>query len=89
MKKLYVLYRLLPGFIFCLMVFWPFAANIFFSNTELLDNRPLHEKPTRLDKNFSRDYEAYYNDTFAGRKKLVSKYIKLQQKLKIDTGQYF
>ena len=51
MKKLYVLYRLLPGFIFCLMVFWPFAANIFFSNTELLDNRPLHEKPTRLDKN--------------------------------------
>ena len=45
MKKLYVLYRLLPGFIFCLMVFWPFAANIFFSNTELLDNRPLHEKP--------------------------------------------
>lgn len=29
MKKLYVLYRLLPGFIFCLMVFWPFAANIF------------------------------------------------------------
>lgn len=86
MKKLYVLYRLLPGFIFCLMVFWPFAANIFFSNTELLDNRPLHEKPTRLDKNFSRDYEAYYNDTFAGRKKLLKKYGKIQYKLGIDNG---
>ena len=75
--------------VFVLMVFGPFAANLFYSNTELLDNRPLKEKPVRFDRNFSKDYEAYYNDTFAGRKKLVSKYIKLQQKLKIDTGQYF
>lgn len=89
MKKLFVLYRLLPSLVFMLMIFLPFVANIFYSNTELLDNRPLKEKPTKFDKSFSKDYEAYYNDTFAGRKKLVTRYIKLQQKLKIDTGQYF
>ena len=89
MKKLYVIYRLVPAFIFCFIVFWPFLANMFFSNTELLDNRPLHEKPAKFDRNFSKNFEAYYNDTFAGRKDLVSKYIKLKQALKIDTGQYF
>ena len=89
MKKLYVIYRLVPAFVFCLMVFLPFGANLFFSNTELLDNRALNERPTKFDKNFSKSFEAYYNDTFAGRKNLVSKYIKLQQTLKIDTGQYF
>lgn len=89
MKKLYILYRLLPSLVFVLMVYLPFAANLFYSNTELLDNRPLKEKPVKFGKNFSREYEAYYNDTFAGRKKLVTKYIKLQQNLKIDTGQYF
>lgn len=89
MKKLFVIYRLIPALVFCAMVFVPFAANLFFSNTELLDNRPLKEKPVKFDKNFMARYEAYYNDTFAGRKFLVSKYIKLQQALKIDTGQYF
>ena len=89
MKKVFVIYRLIPAFVFCAMVFWPFAANLFYSNAELLDNRPLKEKPVKFDKNFMANYEAYYNDTFAGRKFLVSKYIKLQQALKIDTGQYF
>jgi len=89
MKKLHFLYQFLPAAVFSLMIFWPFAANIFYSNTELLDNRPLKQKPIKFNRNFSKDYEAYYNDSFAGRKKLVSKYIKLQQKLKIDTGQYF
>lgn len=89
MRRLYVIYRLLPSLVFIFMVFFPFAANLFFSNTELLDNRPLNEKPKKFGRDFSRAYEAYYNDTFAGRKKLVTKYIKLQQALKIDTGQYF
>ncbi len=89
MKKLYVLYRLVPAAIFCFIVFWPFLANVFFSNTEVLDNRPLKTKPVQFDRNFSKNFEAYYNDTFAGRKDLVSKYIKLKQALKIDTGQYF
>ena len=89
MKKVFVIYRLIPALVFCAMVFVPFAANLFFSTTELLDNRPLKEKPVKFDKNFMPNYEAYYNDTFAGRKFLVSKYIKLQQALKIDTGQYF
>ena len=89
MKKIYVLYRLIPAFVFSLMLFVPFVANLFCSNEELMDNRPLKDKPTQLDLDFSKNFEAYYNDTFAGRKKLVSKYIKLQQKLKIDTGQYF
>ncbi|MCX4349971.1 MAG: hypothetical protein OSJ76_09405, partial [Alphaproteobacteria bacterium] len=62
MKKLYVLYRLLPAVVFGVMVFGPFAANLFYSNTELLDNRPLKEKPVRFDRHFSKDYEAYYND---------------------------
>ncbi len=63
MKKLYVIYKLLPAMVFVLMVFGPFAANLFYSNTELLDNRPLKEKPVRFDRNFSKDYETYYNDT--------------------------
>ena len=37
MKKLYVIYKLLPAMVFVLMVFGPFAANLFYSNTELLD----------------------------------------------------
>lgn len=41
------------------------------SNTELLDNRPLKAKPTELTRDFAKEFEAYYNDTFAGRKKLL------------------
>lgn len=89
MKKLIGLYRLIPSAIMLFIVFYPFVANMFFSNSEVMDNRPLHEKPTKFSSDFAKDYEAYYNDTFAGRKKVISKYVKLQKKLKIDTGQYF
>lgn len=54
-----------------------------------MDNRPLHEKPVKFTRNYAREFEDYYNDTFAGRKKIISKYVKLQKKLKIDAGQYF
>lgn len=71
------------------MVFYPFAVNLFYTNTEIMDNRPLHEKPTKFSRNYAKEFEEYYNDTFAGRKKIISKYVKLQRNLNIDTGQYF
>lgn len=89
MKKIIGLYKLIPAMIMGFIVFYPFVANLFFSNSEVMDNRPLKEKPTKFTHNFAKDYEAYYNDTFAGRKKVISKYVKLQKKFKIDAGQYF
>ncbi len=85
-KNIFVWYRLLPALVFVYWVFYPFVANMFSSNTELLDNRPLKKKPTELNLNFPKDYEAYYNDTFAGRKRLLKKYGKIQYKLGIDNG---
>lgn len=89
MSKIIGLYKLIPAMLMILIVFYPFMANLFFTNTEILDNRPLHEKPVKFNRDYAKDFEAYYNDTFAGRKKVISKYVKLQKKLKIDTGQYF
>lgn len=88
-EKLKKIYLLLPFILLMVAVYCPFVANMFSSNTELLDNRVLSPKPVKFSSDFSRNYEQYYNDTFAGRKKLVVKYVKLKQKLKIDTGQYF
>lgn len=89
MKKLFNIYFYLPAAFLLLLVYYPFAANIFASNTEMLDNRPLYEKPKSFSRNFSRDFEAYYNDTFAGRKKLIKKYTKIKHKLGIDSGTFF
>lgn len=86
LKKIFVWYRLLPAAVFSYLVFYPFLVNLVASNEELLDNRPLHSKPTELTRNFAKDFEAYYNDTFAGRKKLLKKYGKIQYKLGIDNG---
>lgn len=83
------IYLYLPLIVLLFWVYFPFAANIFSSNTELMDNRPLMPKPTKLTSHFAQEFTDYYNDTFAGRKKLIVKYVKLKQKLKIDTGQYF
>ena len=85
-KNIFVWYRLLPAIVFIYWVFYPFVTNLFVSNTELLDNRPLNEKPTELSFNFPKEYEGYYNDTFAGRKRLLKKYGKIQYKLGIDNG---
>lgn len=86
LKNVFVWYRLLPALVFVYWVFYPFVANMFSSNTELLDNRPLKPKPTELSLSFPKDYESYYNDTFAGRKRLLKKYGKIQYKLGIDNG---
>lgn len=86
LHKLFIGYRFLPAGVFVYIVFYPFVANLFASNTELLDNRPLKSKPTELSLHFPRDYENYYNDTFAGRKKLLKKYGKIQYRLGIDNG---
>lgn len=89
MAKILRIYFLLPTILILFMVFYPFAANLFYTNTEIMDNRPLHEKPTEFSRTYAKEFEDYYNDSFAGRKKLISKYVKLQGKLNIDTGQYF
>ena len=89
MARLVRTYMLFPALLMLVIVFYPFMANLFYTNTEIMDNRPLHEKPVKFTRNYAREFEDYYNDTFAGRKKIISKYVKLQKKLKIDAGQYF
>ena len=83
------IYFYLPIAVLLFWLYYPFVLNLFNSNTELLDNRALHTKPQKLSANFAKEFTDYYNDTFAKRKKLIVKYVKLKQKLKIDTGQYF
>lgn len=90
MKRIFVyiknIYLSVPAIIVLLMVLGGFVVNCFVSNTFLLDNRPLFKKPTKFTSNFAKDFEQYYNDTFAGRKKLVKKFSKLKLKLGLDTG---
>ena len=83
LKKLYLS---VPAIVVIFVVFSGFIVNCFYSNTFLLDNRPLAQKPSELTSNFASEFEQYYNDTFAGRKKLVKKYSKIKLKLGLDTG---
>lgn len=85
-NKLFSLYLLLPTAVVLFWVFVPFVRNLFVSNTELLDNRPLNEKPEKLTRNFAKEFEAYYNDTFADRKKMIKKLTKLRIKWGLDSG---
>lgn len=87
--KIKVIYVGLPLIFLLWAVYYPFVTNLFYSNTELLDNRALKTKPQRFNAHFFQNFTDYYNDTFAGREKLIVKYIKLRQALHIDTGQYF
>lgn len=81
---------LLPALLMAVYrLFIRLLANLFYTNTEIMDNRPLHEKPVKFTRNYAREFEDYYNDTFAGRKKIISKYVKLQKKLKIDARAVF
>ncbi len=89
LKFLKEIYYLVPSLILLVFIYIPFGANLFFSNTEIIDNRDLKTKPVKLSSSYAQQFTDYYNDTFAGRKKLVVKYLKLKQALKIDTGQYF
>ena len=83
LKKIYLS---VPAIVAIFLIFSGFLANCFYSNTFLLDNRPLMPKPDKLTSHFAHDFEQYYNDTFAGRKKLVKKYSKIKLKLGLDTG---
>lgn len=47
-RRVFSLYMLLPAALMLYWVFVPFAANLFSSNTALLDNRPLNHKPEKL-----------------------------------------
>ena len=85
-NKLFSSYFFLPTVIVLFWVFVPFVRNMFVSNTELLDNRPLNEKPDKLTRNFAKDFEAYYNDTFAERKRFLKKLSKIKLKLGMDSG---
>ena len=51
-----------------------------------MDNRPLNHKPEKLSLDFAREFEAYYNDTFAGRKKFLKKLAKFKMKWELDNG---
>lgn len=85
-RKLFSLYLVLPAAVLLFWVFVPFVKNMFVSNTELLDNRPLNEKPDELTKNFAKEFEAYYNDTFADRKRMIKKLSQYKQKIGVDSG---
>lgn len=85
-RRVFSLYMLLPAALMLYWVFVPFAANLFSSNTALLDNRPLNRKPEKLSLDFAREFEAYYNDTFAGRKKFLKKLAKFKMKWELDNG---
>ncbi|MDR1026622.1 MAG: hypothetical protein LBL47_04400 [Lactobacillus sp.] len=88
-KSFFSAYKTLPAVIMLIMVLVPFVINFFNSNTTPLDNRPLRPKPTEFSGDFSKHYEDYYNDAFAYRKSILKRYVKLQKKLKIDTGRHF
>lgn len=85
-RKIFALYMLLPSVLMLYWVFVPFVNNLFSSNTALLDNRPLKTKPEKLSLDFPREFEAYYNDTFAGRKAFLKKLAKIKMKCKLDIG---
>lgn len=85
-RKLFSLYLVLPAAVLLFWVFVPFVKNMFVSNTELLDNRPLNEKPDELTRNFAKEFEAYYNDTFADRKRMIKKLSQYKQKIGVDNG---
>lgn len=85
-RKFFSVYLLLPTVVVLFWVFVPFVKNLFSSNTELLDNRPLTEKPEKFSLNFAREFEAYYNDTFADRKRMIKKLSKLRIKWGLDSG---
>ena len=84
-QNLCKLYFLVPTAIILLMIYIPFVSNVFYSNTDMLDNRVLNKKPETFTRSFATDFENYYNDTFAGRKKLIKKLAKIKMKLKFDS----
>ena len=67
--------------IFLFVLFIPFIANIFCSNVEILDNRPLYKKPTKLSLNYSKDFELYYNDHIIWRKWFIRKYKSINKRV--------
>ncbi len=85
-RKIAHIYNILPAVVLLGGVLVGFVANCFYSNEFLLDNRPLKTKPTEFSRDFTRQYEDYFNDTFAGRKRLIKKYSKIQYALGMDSG---
>lgn len=84
-KNLFQFYGILPAVCLLIIIFVPFMVNLFYSNTNMLDNRALYKKPEAFTRSFAADFEKYYNDTFAGRKKLIKKLAKIKRKLKFDS----
>ena len=88
-KIIDIINRSFSGLLLLLAVFVPFVFNIFSSNTQLLDNRPLFEKPNDFSRSFFQKYEKYYNDTIACRQFLVEMYSKIYDQLGMLSGIYF
>ena len=88
-KKFFFYFSYLPAVVLLIGIFVPFVANFFISNTALLDNRTLYQKPTHFSASYFKEWEDYYNDTFAGRRKLIRKYSKLRKKLGFSGSAFF
>ena len=88
-RKFFSCFSYLPAVILLGGIFIPFVANFFISNSALLDNRPLYQKPTHFSASYFKEWEEYYNDTFAGRQKLIRKYTKLRKKLGFSGSAFF
>lgn len=84
-----IISRSISGITLLFAIFIPFVMNIFCSNTVLLDNRPLYEKPKVFSASFFKDYERYYNDTIAYRSDLISLYSRIYSSLSMLQGIYF
>ncbi|MDR0292303.1 MAG: hypothetical protein LBI01_06065 [Elusimicrobium sp.] len=72
-------WRFLPAIFFAALIFGPFAANFFVSNTETLDNRPLNPRPSKISQNFPLLFDNYYNDAFAYRKNFIRLYNRIRK----------
>lgn len=76
----------MPSIIFGIFVFAPFVLNFFVSNTSYIDNRAPKKRPEKVNLAFPKNYNAYYNDSFAFRKELVELYHRLRERLHIANG---
>ena len=63
-KIIDIINRSFSGLLLLLAVFVPFVFNIFSSNTQLLDNRPLFEKPNDFSRSFFQKYESNNDDGY-------------------------
>lgn len=80
MKYLGKFIRNFVAFAFLLALIITFGASFFPESEKLAENRNLAEFPEKIDFNFPRDFEKYYQDNFPRRHKFIKKYNKFRYK---------